>query len=164
MLGGAISGSGGLTLSGSGVLDLTGANTYTGTTTVSSGILDIDATQPGSPVTLDAGATLGGSGTVGTITSTSATVSPGNPAPGLLTDSGDLNLDSGSTFTAALNGDTAGSGYSQLVVSGQVNLSSATLDATAGFTPTGNESFTIIDNTGTNAVSGTFAGLPRGPR
>ena len=157
VLGGAISGLNGLTEAGAGMLDLTGASTYSGTTTVSGGLLDVDSALPGSPVTLQAGTRLGGSGTVGTITSTSAIVSPGNPAPGLLTDNGNLNLDSESTFTVALNGATAGSGYSQLVVAGQVNLGGATLDATAGFTPTDNESFTIL--AGTSPVSGTFAGL-----
>ena len=162
VLGGVVSGAGGLTLTGAGVLDLTGANTYSGTTTVSGGVLDVDSEQPGSPVTLEAGTTLGGAGTVGTITSTSATVVPGNATSSVLTDSGDLNLDSGSTLAVALDGTTADSGLSQLVVSGQVNLGGATLDATAGFTPTGNVPLTIIDNTGTTTVNGTFAGLPQG--
>jgi autotransporter-associated beta strand protein len=162
VISGAVSGSNGLTEAGAGVLDLTGSNTYSGTTTVTGGILDVDSSQTSSPVTLAAGTTLGGAGTVASITATSATVSPGNPAPGVLTDSGDLNLDSGSSFSVALDGNTAGSGYSQLVVGGAVNLGGASLDATAGFTPSGNASFTIIDNTGSAAVNGTFAGLPQG--
>jgi autotransporter-associated beta strand protein len=162
VLSGAVSGSTGLTKSGDGVLDLTGANTYTGTTPVSAGVLDVDTAQASSPVALAVGTTLGGAGTVGTITATSATVSPGNPAPGVLTDNGDLNLDSGSSVAVALDGTTPGTAYSQLVVAGQVNLGGATLNATAGFTPSGNDSFTIIDNTGSSAVNGTFAGLPQG--
>jgi autotransporter-associated beta strand protein len=162
VLSGAVSGSEGLTKAGAGVVDLTGANTYSGTTSVTGGVLDVDSSQAASPVTLAQGTTLGGAGSVGTITASSATVSAGNPAPGVLTDSGDLNLDSGASLNVVLNGTTAGSAYSQLVVAGQVNLGSATLDATAGFTPTGNESFMIIDNTGTSAVNGTFTGLPQG--
>ncbi len=42
-LSGILSGSGGLTVNGSGVLDLTGANSYTGDTTVSAGTLQLDA-------------------------------------------------------------------------------------------------------------------------
>jgi hypothetical protein len=161
-LGGLITGSGGLTKEGSGQLDLTADNTFTGTTTINAGILAVDGNQQNSPVTINSGATLGGSGTVNTITSNSGTVSPGTSSPAILTDTGDLNLGAGSTFTAALNGDTAGSGYSQLVVAGQVNLNNATLNATAGFTPTGNDQFTIINNLGSGAVNGTFDGLAEG--
>ena len=49
VLGGAISGSAGLTKAGAGVLDLTGASTYSGTTTVSGGVLDVDSAPAGKP-------------------------------------------------------------------------------------------------------------------
>jgi autotransporter-associated beta strand protein len=164
MLGGVLSGSNGLTTQGTGVVELSGANTYTGTTTVSAGTLLVDGTQAGSPVTVNSGATLGGSGTVGSITTNSATVSPGNTSPAILTDSGNLNLSAGSTFNAALNGTTAGSGYSQLVVNGTVTLNNATLSTSlgSGFTPSGNDQFTIIKNNGGSAVTGTFNGLAQG--
>jgi trimeric autotransporter adhesin len=162
VLGGVITGSSGLTKQGAGQLVLSAANTYTGTTTVVAGVLRVDGSQGGSPVAVDAGATLEGTGTVGSITSTSGTVSPGDGAPGVLTDVGDLTLDSGSTFAAALNGDAAGTGYGQVQVAGQVNLGGATLNATLGFTPTGHDQFMLIDNTGSSAVSGTFAGLTQG--
>ena len=47
---------------------------------------------------------------------------------------------------------------------GTITLGSATLNATlgTGFTPTAGEQFTIIDNTGTAAITGTFAGLAEG--
>ena len=79
-----------------------------------------------------------------------------------MNDSGDLNLGPGSTFAVALNGLTPGTGYSQLTVSGTVTLGGATLSATALPMSAGNNPFMIIDNTGTSAVSGTFAGLPQG--
>jgi autotransporter-associated beta strand protein len=162
ILSGPISGSSGLTKDGAGVLVLSGANDYTGTTAVDAGTLQVDDAQGGSPVTLSTGTQLSGVGTVGTITSTGGTISPGDSAPGILTDSGDLNLDSASTFDVALDGTEAGTGYNQLTVAGDINLAGATLNATAGFTPTGNASFTIIKNTGESPVSGTFAGLPEG--
>ncbi len=59
--GGAISGSGALTQSGSGILTLSGSNTYAGATTVSTGTLTLGAAGAlpgGTPVTLEAGATL----------------------------------------------------------------------------------------------------------
>lgn len=162
VLGGTISGTSGLRKAGDGVLDLLVANDYTGTTVVADGSLFVAGAQGGSPVTINAGAVLGGSGTVGTITSNAGTLRPGKTTPALLNDIGDLNLGVGSSFVVALNGTSAGSGYSQLAVAGRVNLEGATLSATAGFTATGNDTFTIIDNRGGQAVVGTFAGLPEG--
>jgi trimeric autotransporter adhesin len=162
VLGGALGGSGGLTKNGPGTLVLPSVNTYTGTTAVSAGILQVDGNEGNSPVTVAAGATLEGTGTAGSIDSTSGTVQPGDAAPGILTDNGGLNIDATSTFSVALNGTTAGSGYSQLGVAGPISLNSATLNVTLGFTPTANEQFTIIHNTGASPATGTFAGLPEG--
>ena len=130
VLGGAIAGTAGLTKTGAGLLDLTGANNYTGTTTVSAGVLNVDSAQSGSPVAVSPGARLGGAGTVGTITSNLGIVQPGNgTAPAVLTDAGDLNLGTGSNFNIIINGTAAGSsGFSQLGVNGQVNLNGAEPD------------------------------------
>ena len=116
-------------------------------------------------VAVSTDATLGGTGTVGSITTTGAIVSPGDSTTGILTDTGALTLDSNSAFDATINGSTAGStatDYSQLQVAGAINLANATLNVTlsSAFTPTANETFTIINNTGTSAITGTFAGLP----
>ncbi len=103
----------GIDHAGGGVLDLTADNTYTGTTEVGDGTLLVDGSQAGSPVTIDSGATLGGIGTVGSITASGGTVSPGDTGPGLFTDSGDLTLQSdassnNSVFDVELDGSTAG--------------------------------------------------------
>ncbi len=62
-----------------------------------------------------------------------------------------------------LDGTAAGSGYDQVVMStGIVSLGSVTLSLTFGYAPTINDAYTIIDNQGSNAVSGTFSGLAQG--
>jgi len=81
-----ISEAGGLIKTGAGPLTLTVNNTYTGTTRLEGGTLQINGSQPASPVVLEAGA-LKGTGTVGTLTSIgsggpgSIVVSPGG-SPG----------------------------------------------------------------------------------
>ena len=76
---GIISGGGSLTKQGSGKLTLQAANTYTGTTSITQGTLQVDgSTDAASAVSVLGGATLSGDGTVGgTVTSTGGTVSPG---------------------------------------------------------------------------------------
>ena len=173
VLGGAVSGTIGLTKIGPGTLDLTAANTYTGTTAINTGAVVVDGSQGGSPVTASSGTTLSGIGTVGSITAAGATVSPGDGgSAGILTDTGSLTLgpDSGSnasTYSVVIDGSTAGTGtgnYSQTRVAGSIVLNSASLHVTLGpdFTPLIGTTFTIVDNTGSSAVSGTFNGQRRG--
>ena len=113
-LGGVISGSVGLTMNGPGTLDLTANNTYAGTTTVNSGTLSVGGLQGGSPVTVASGATLGGVGTVGSITATGATVAPGdNGVAGTMIDNGDLDLgtdssSNNSTYSVVIDGSGTG--------------------------------------------------------
>lgn len=94
-------------------------------------------------------------------TGTSIVLVPGS-SPGQVVIIGDLTLDANDTLELELNGTTAGTGYDQLVVDGDVTLGGATLSATAGFTYAGCDTLTLIQNDGVNAVTGTFAGLPNG--
>lgn len=152
-----------LTKTGAGTLTLSGANSYSGTTTVSAGTLLVNGSQAASAVSVNGGM-LGGTGTVGAITTTAAggSVAPGQAGPGIL-QSGNVNWSTGSpAFVVEVNGTTAGSGYDQLSVTGTVNLTGATLSGSAGFTPPTGASFVIIDNDGVDAITGTFAGLPQG--
>jgi len=97
---GAVSGTGGLALSGS-RLELTGSSTYTGATWVHAGMLVVNGhAAASSGVTVDASATLGGSGVVAAIGG-AGTVAPGN-SPGILTAasvSGSSGLDFAFEFT-----------------------------------------------------------------
>ena len=120
-------------------------------------------------VAVNTGTTIGGSGTVDGISTISGTVSPGDSASstGILTDTGNLVLDSNSTFAVELNGTTAGSGYDQLATTGKgttINLANATLSVTTGssFPTGGGQQFIIINNTTGSAITGTFSGLAEG--
>ncbi len=63
----AINGTGSVIVNGPGVATMTGSNTYTGPTFVNGGQLNVDAVTP-SPVTINDGGTLGGTGGTGPVT------------------------------------------------------------------------------------------------
>ncbi len=123
-LSGTISGAGPLTKTGAGALILSGTNSYTGTTTVSAGLLSVRGALSASAVQVASGATLGGTGIIeGTVTVLNGGIlSPGN-SPGTLTV-GSLVLNSGSlsNFELAAPG-TVGGGVNDLVaVTGNLTL------------------------------------------
>jgi autotransporter-associated beta strand protein len=158
---GEIEGPGTVVKEGTGTWILSGTNTYEGGTIVADGTLLVDGSIVG-PVTVEAGATLGGMGSTGEVTlRPGAAFSPGGDAPGIQAVQ-DLALSAGSSFVVQLDGSDPGTGYDQLVVTGSVSLNDATLDASLGFSPEPGERFVIIQNDGTDPVSGTFAGLPQG--
>jgi autotransporter-associated beta strand protein len=77
---------------GTGTLTLSGINTYTGPTTVNAGTLAVNGSIASSPVTVNAGAMLAGTGTVG-----GGTFAPGN-SPGTMTVQGNLAVQSGAIY------------------------------------------------------------------
>jgi autotransporter-associated beta strand protein len=163
---GVISGTGGVTKTGTGVEIFVRDNTYTGPTTVMTGTLVVNGSQSGSNVTVAAGATFGGSGTVGTITTSGAILLENLllMTPGILRSSS-VTFNTGSSLTAILNTATVGSGYSQLNVTGTVALSGfPALNLMVGFSqanglPAIGATFTII---AAGSVTGTFAGQADG--
>lgn len=149
----------GLTKVGDGKVVLTANNTYTGTTTVNAGTLLVNGSQGSSNVSLTGGI-LGGTGTVGSITATGGIVSPGT-SPGIL-NSGSVTFNSAMAFSVELNGTVAGSGYDQLNVTGTVTPGDAVLSVSMGFQPDVGTQFRIINNDGTDSVTGSFADLAEG--
>ena len=158
-----VGGAGGITQDGNSTLVLSGANTYTGATTVSAGTLQVDGSIATSATTVNSGATLGGNGTTGAVDVASAgTLAPGANAAGTLT-TGNLSFAAGANFAVELGGTSPGvGGYDQVVVNGSVDLNGATLSVSilGGFNPASG-TFIIIDNDGPD-LTGTFAGLAEG--
>jgi autotransporter-associated beta strand protein len=90
---------------GSGILTLSGANDYTGTTTVSAGTLLVTGDQSlatGAVTVSNAGSTLGGSGTIGgnTTLNTGTILTPGT-SPGTITFNQALTLIGGAGLAGA---------------------------------------------------------------
>jgi fibronectin-binding autotransporter adhesin len=126
---GVISGDGSVTQDGPGTTVLTGSNTYNGPTNVQSGSLYVngDMSGSGSDFTIQGGALLGGTGTIGTGTVTvDGTLSPGDTgvAPGTLTMDGDLVLNSDAVLAYNFGqANVVGGAYNDLtVVKGDLTL------------------------------------------
>ena len=145
---------------GSGQWTLAGTNSNTGATTVSAGTLLIHGTSA-SAVTVSGG-TFGGSGVI----SNRVTISAGSHSPGAAVGTqtiwSNYVVSASGTLRININGTNVGSHYSQVAVrngnSGTVTLAGA-LNVIASPGLATNTVFTIIDNDGADAVSGTFAGL-----
>ena len=149
-----LAGAGGLALTGTGTTTLEGANTYTGMTRVSAGTLLVNGSSGRSGTTVGAGATLGGIGSLGAVSvEDGGALAPGSTVGVLRT--GDVRLASGATLSLDLNGTGAGSGYDQVAVTGSVSLDGAALDLRFGsFTAKRGDSFVVVDNDGTEAITG----------
>jgi len=166
--GGAISGTGSLTQAGSGATTLSAANTYTGGTTVSAGTLFVNnSTGSGTgtnTVTVNGSGTLSGSGTTTgavNIGGSGAKINPGATAVAVGTlRTGALTLSTASTFSVDMTSTTA----DQLIVTGAVNLTSASLQLNIpnGTAFTAGQQFTLINNDLADAISGTFSNAPTG--
>ena len=147
---------------------LAGADdTYTGSTTVESGVLDVTGVISASAVTVQTGAVLEGIGTVAAIDN-DGEVHPGTSL-GTLTATGAVTLASGGSpsLSVDITGANAGSGsggFSQFVADGgTVDLTGAALDVNDTFdTATYGEQFQIVGLTGGATETGIFTGLADG--
>ncbi len=153
---GVISGSGSLDKIGSGTLILTAANTYTGPTDVQAGTLALRGSLD-SIVTVESGATLGGTGMVGgLIANSGATIAPGVLGPyARFTVTGEASFAVGSTF--AVNVNPTGQN-DKLVTAGTTTLSGGTVVVNgAGGAYFPSTRYTLL--TAQGGVSGTFSSL-----
>ena len=150
----------GLSKNGAGTLVLGGTNTYTGGTTVHAGTLIVDGATSSGFVLVHDGATLRGSGTIGSIV---AIESNGRLSPTGVLHTGFLTMHAGAQLAISLHGTTPGSGYDQVAPTGWVRIvAGARLSVAMDFTPAAGDVFTIVENDGMEPVAGEFEMLPNG--
>lgn len=108
------------------------------------------------------GGTLKGSGTLtgNLYVAKGGKVAPGH-SPGCL-NTGDLTM--AGTYEFEVGGAAACTGYDQINVTGTVNATGGTLNVAIvnSFAPVAGQKYVIVNNDGTDAVTGTFAGLAEG--
>ena len=155
---------------GDGTMRISGTtNNYTGNTTVAAGVLVVDGSIATSPLTtVNSGATLAGTGTVGTLT-VSGALAPGNSA-GTLSVVGNVVLDMGSSLDWELDGgdNTPGGGINDLLAISGTGVGNLTLDGTLNVAALDSDPFsslgfdahwTIITYTGTLTDNGLDLGV-----
>ena len=128
--GGTISGNGSVQQNGSGTAILTATNTYIGDTVINAGSLIVNGSIANSSMTIvNAGATLGGAGTVGeTMVNGGGTIAPGNSI-GTLNISGNIAFARGSIYQVEAN---AASQADKVVATGTATINGGTVQVLAG--------------------------------
>jgi len=162
-LAGSIDGSGTISIDGSGEVNMlaTAATGYTGAIEITNGVFATTAETEGN-IILNGGTLKGNSNLLGTITMSDGTIAPGN-SPGCL-GTGNLVFTGGS-YDVEINGVAQCTQYDSMTVIGTVALGADTtlnVSRLASYAPKVNDTFAIIVNDLTDAVTGTFKGLANG--
>ncbi len=154
------SNNGALVKTGAGTLELAASNSYSAGTTVSAGTLLLTNGTSGSAtgtgaVTVAAGATLAGQGTASGAVTAAGIIDPGSATT--ILNTGALTLTG--TYAPEINGTDT----SILVVTGNINLTGATLALTSSGAGVTQNSYVVGSWTGTRTGAfGTVTGLPSG--
>jgi autotransporter-associated beta strand protein len=167
---GVTQGTGGMSKTGTGTLTLSGANSYSGGTTVSAGVLNVsNPTGSGTgtgPVNVDTG-TLAGSGIIAGVTTigsgTGAFLAPaaGGKKQLTLTIQSALTFNSDATYTCTFKAKKNKAKTDKVVANG-VTINGATLNLVGQSQGSLKQGLrlTLISNTSANPISGTFSNLP----
>lgn len=159
----------GFVKTGAGVMELKSGTThgFTGFVETVEGTLLVNGALSGtSTVNVYSGATLAGAGTVGALQVEAGTVSPGANTGA---NAGVLNVGNtifnGGTFSAEINGLVPGTEHDQLNVTGTLGLTApVALNLTMNYTPLLSDTFILINNDGSDVISGsgyfTYNGIP----
>ncbi|MGH8094597.1 MAG: autotransporter-associated beta strand repeat-containing protein [Chthoniobacterales bacterium] len=156
---------------GTTTLTLTGANIYTGGTTVSAGTLVVSNTTgsgTGNGAVNVSGGTFGGKGVIsGAVTVNSgAFLAPahGTKAQSTLTIQSQLTFNAGSTYTYTFKAKKKQAKTDKVIATGVTIASGASfnLSGTTKGTLTRGLTLTVISNTSPNPISGTFSNLADG--
>ncbi|MBS0275402.1 MAG: autotransporter domain-containing protein [Proteobacteria bacterium] len=140
-----------LAKNGTGLFTLSGANSYTGATSVNAGTLSVTGSIASSAVTVASGATLTGSGAVGAANIQDGGTIAAGPGVAVLNVGGNLTLASGSNLIAELataSGDRIAVG-GNAAIDGNLTLSAVSGTYTAGTI------YTLVNAAG--ALDGVFS-------
>ena len=142
-------------------------DTNSGVITVSTAITHANSSNftltSGSSVLFNPGSLSTGGGTLTLTSGTAGSVQPiTNGTDATTSSASTMSFGLGADLAIAINGTTVDTEYRQLGVAGQVNLSGVDLVISGAYTPTSSDSFTIVNNDGTDPVIGTFNGLAQG--